>query len=101
MKTDLLRFDGSVEREPAIEEWFGEHAGELGTLARQWFEVMRHCGDEVRELVHDGCPVACLGMCPSPTSMSSRRTSTSGSFKARRCRIRTACCKALASSCAT
>ncbi|QOY87301.1 DUF1801 domain-containing protein [Paludibaculum fermentans] len=64
MKTDLLRFDGSVEREPAIEEWFGEHAGELGTLARQWFEVMRHCGDEVRELVHDGCPVACLGDVP-------------------------------------
>jgi hypothetical protein len=22
---------------------------------------MRKCGDEVRELVHDGCPTACLG----------------------------------------
>jgi hypothetical protein len=22
---------------------------------------MRKCGDEVRELLHDGCPVACLG----------------------------------------
>jgi hypothetical protein len=25
------------------------------------FEVMRKCGDDVRELLHDGCPVACLG----------------------------------------
>ncbi len=33
-------------------------------MAREWFEVMRGCGDEVRELVHDGCPVACLGDAP-------------------------------------
>ena len=33
-------------------------------MAREWFEVMRGCGDEVRELVHDGCPVACLGDVP-------------------------------------
>jgi hypothetical protein len=25
---------------------------------------MRRCGDEVRELLHDGCPVACLGDVP-------------------------------------
>ena len=41
-----------------------EHAGELGAIARQWFGVMRKCGDEVRELLHDGCPVACLGDAP-------------------------------------
>jgi hypothetical protein len=41
-----------------------EHAGELGAIAVQWFEVMRKCGDEVRELLHDGCPVACLGDVP-------------------------------------
>jgi hypothetical protein len=35
-----------------------------GAIARQWFEVMRKCGDEVRELLHDGCPVACLGDAP-------------------------------------
>ncbi len=33
-------------------------------MAQQWFEVMRKCGDEVRELLHDGCPVACLGDAP-------------------------------------
>lgn len=64
MKAELLRFDGAVEREPAIDAWMKQHAGELGAIARKWFEVMRKCGDEVRELVHDGCPVACLGDAP-------------------------------------
>jgi hypothetical protein len=64
MRTDFLRFDGAVERDPAIDAWMREHAGELGTIAHQWFEVMRTRGDEVRELLHDGCPVACLGDAP-------------------------------------
>src|ERR1035438_5541625 len=29
-----------------------------------WFSLMRKCGDEVRELLHDSCPVACLGGAP-------------------------------------
>ncbi len=36
----------------------------MGAIAQRWFEVMRRCGDEVRELLHDGCPVACLGDAP-------------------------------------
>ncbi|MGA8036684.1 MAG: DUF1801 domain-containing protein [Candidatus Acidiferrales bacterium] len=64
MRDELLRFDGTVERDPAIEAWFAEHSNELGAIARQWFERMRKCGDEVRELMHDGCPVACLGDAP-------------------------------------
>jgi len=58
--TDLLRFNGAVQRSPIIDAWLQERAGELGAIARQWFDVMRNCGDEVRELLHDGCPVACL-----------------------------------------
>jgi len=60
----LLRFDGAVERDPAIDAWMKEHAGQLGAIARRWFDVMRSCGDEVRELLHDGCPVACFGDVP-------------------------------------
>ncbi len=30
-----------------------------GDRAR-WFEVMRDCGDDVRELLHDGHPTACV-----------------------------------------
>ena len=38
-----------------------EHSGELGAIAQHWFEVMRDCGDDVRELLHDGHPTACVG----------------------------------------
>ena len=64
MRTELLRFNGAVERDPAIDAWMKEHAGKLGAIAHHWFEVMRKCGDEVRELLHDGYPVACLGDAP-------------------------------------
>ncbi len=64
MNTELLRFNGAQVRDPAIDAWMNQHSGELGAIARQWFEVMRKCGDEVRELMHDGCPVACLGDTP-------------------------------------
>jgi hypothetical protein len=64
MRTELLRFNGAVVRDPAIDAWMKEHEGELGAIAHEWFEVMRNCGDEVRELLHDGCPVACLGDVP-------------------------------------
>ncbi len=37
-----------------------EHAGELGVIAQRWFEVMRDCGHDVRELLHDGHPTACV-----------------------------------------
>ena len=63
-KTELLRFNGAVERHPAIDAWMKQHPGDLGSIAHKWFEVMRNCGDEVRELLHDGCPVACLGDAP-------------------------------------
>ena len=64
MRTELLRFNGAVERDLAIDAWMKEHAGELGAMAHHWFEVMRKCADEVRELLHDGYPVACLGDAP-------------------------------------
>jgi len=56
-----MRFSTSVERDPAIEVWMREHSGELGAIAQSWFDVMRACGDDVRELLHDGHPTACVG----------------------------------------
>ncbi len=64
MNTDLLLLDNAVEHDPAIEAWFEDHTGELGAIARYWFKIMRQSGDEVRELLHDGCPVVCLGNVP-------------------------------------
>ncbi len=63
-RTDFLRFNNTLERDPAIERWMKANAGDLGSIAQYWFEVMRQCGDEVREVFHDGCPVACLGDAP-------------------------------------
>ena len=56
----LFRLPSSVRRDPAIEVWMNEHTGELGAIAQYWFEVMRKCGDDVRELLHDGHPTACV-----------------------------------------
>ena len=56
----LFRLPSSVRRDPAIDAWMEEHAGDLGALAYYWFEVMRKCGDDVRELLHDGHPTACV-----------------------------------------
>jgi len=61
IRTEVFRLNGTQVRDPAIEAWMDAHPGELGELARAWFEVMRSCGDEVREVLHDGCPTACLG----------------------------------------
>ena len=56
-----MRFPSSVKRDPAIESWMHDHSDELGWVAQRWFEVMRDCGDDVRELLHDGHPTACVG----------------------------------------
>lgn len=60
----FLRFDGSVERDPAVAAWFDARPGELGDMARRWFSLLRACGPDVRELLHDGCPVVCVEDAP-------------------------------------
>jgi hypothetical protein len=59
--TQLLRFFGAVKWEPAIETWMKKHPDDLRSIAQRWFELMRGCGDDVRELLHDGHPTACVG----------------------------------------
>jgi hypothetical protein len=57
----LFRFAEAVRRDPAVSAWFDGRPDKLGRIARRWFEVMRGCGDDVRELLHDGHPTACVG----------------------------------------
>ena len=57
----VIRFPTAVRRDPAVDAWFDARSGELGGIARHWFAVMRECGDDVRELLHDGQPTACVG----------------------------------------
>lgn len=62
--TCLLRFSGAVKWEPAIDAWLRGQRDELRPIAEAWFARMRQCGADVRELMHDGCPVACVGDAP-------------------------------------
>jgi hypothetical protein len=61
---DLFLLSNTVERDPRIEAWFSGFADPLRLMTRPWFERMRGCGADVRELLHDGCPVACVGEAP-------------------------------------
>jgi hypothetical protein len=56
----LFLFPGSLRRDPAVDAWLRTDRGELGAIARHWFQAMRDCGDDVRELLHDGHPTACV-----------------------------------------
>ena len=58
--TRLFLLSGGVHRDPGIDAWFAEQTGELRGIARAWFDRLRGCGDDVRELMHDGCPVVCV-----------------------------------------
>jgi hypothetical protein len=59
--SQLLRFPSAVQRDPSVDTWFSSPDNELRGFARPWFEQMRDCGADVRELLHDGHPTACVG----------------------------------------
>lgn len=59
-REELFRLSGAVKRDPAVERWLTGGAIELKSIAQWWFTQIRQCGSDVRELMHDGCPVACV-----------------------------------------
>jgi hypothetical protein len=97
--SQLLRFPTSVKRDPAIDVWMREHSGELGAIAQGWFEIMRDCGDDVRELLHDGHPTACVGDAAFGYVNAFKAHVNVGFFVGLNSPIRRVCWKALASSC--
>jgi hypothetical protein len=56
----ILRFSGGSKRDPAVDGWFDDRPDELGSTARAWFDRMRQCGEDVRELLHDYHPTVCV-----------------------------------------
>jgi hypothetical protein len=58
---DILRFPTARKHEAAIDAWLAALREDLRPLAETWFVRMRHRGTDVRELMHDGCPTACVG----------------------------------------
>jgi hypothetical protein len=61
---DIFRLSGGVKRDLAVDIWLAERPIEQQSIAQKWFVLMRQCGDDVRELMHDGCPVACVQDAP-------------------------------------
>ncbi len=61
--SQLFRFPSSVRRDSSIDAWLRQQhtEEELGQIAKQWFEAMRQCGEDVWECLHDGHPTACIG----------------------------------------
>jgi hypothetical protein len=58
---DILRFPTAVKHDPAIDTWLRAQRDDLRPFVETWFACMRRCGADVRELMHDGCPTACVG----------------------------------------
>jgi hypothetical protein len=59
--SDLFRFPSALKRDPDVEAWFSKPDDELRRVAQPWFERIRACGPDVRELLQDGHPTACAG----------------------------------------
>ena len=61
IRETLFEFPTATRRDAAVEAWFDGRPDELRAISLRWFGVMRGCGDDVRELLHDGHPTACVG----------------------------------------
>lgn len=59
--TGLFLFPEARKRDPAVDQWMRDQPEDLAAIAEAWFDVIRSCGNDVRELVHDDHPTACAG----------------------------------------
>jgi hypothetical protein len=57
----ILRFPAAVAHDRAIDAWLRAQRDDLRPFVETWFAAMRRLGQDVRELMHDGCPTACVG----------------------------------------
>ena len=55
----LFRFPKAVRRHPEVEAWFSSDTP-TRRVAEHWFARLRSLGEDVRELLHDGHPTACV-----------------------------------------
>lgn len=63
-RVEIFRLAKGAKHDPAVERWLNDEPAELRAIAKEWFMQLRRSGDDVRELMHDGCPVACVEDAP-------------------------------------
>jgi hypothetical protein len=56
----LFTVNGTRRRHSEVAAWFAGPPAALRSLAERWFDVMRTCGTDVGEVLHDGHPTACV-----------------------------------------
>lgn len=56
----LFRLAATADASSQVERWLGAQTGEVGAIARTWLICLRRRGDDVRVVMHDGCPTACV-----------------------------------------
>ena len=57
----MFDLNDTVESDPAIDGWWASRDPALSSIARRWFAEMQGCGEDVREVLHDDAPTACVG----------------------------------------
>jgi hypothetical protein len=57
---DILRFPSAEKHDPVIDRWLHAQRDGLRPFVEEWFARRRQCGGDVRELMHDGMPTACV-----------------------------------------
>ena len=58
--TDIFLLPDAVRRAAEVDAWFAS-GDPLRRMVQPWFEELRSCSSDVRELIHDGQPTACVG----------------------------------------
>ena len=56
----LFRLKIAADASAQVDRWLGTQTGEVGAIARTWLICLRRRGDDVRVVMHDGCPTACV-----------------------------------------
>lgn len=56
----LFIFDAAKRFDSQVADWLCQEPVKLYSIARHWFVRFRKCGGDVREIMHDGCPTACV-----------------------------------------
>lgn len=58
---ELFHFPSAARSDPQVRAWIQGRDEPLRSLVTTWFEELRACSDDVREVMHDGCATACFG----------------------------------------